>query len=88
MVRDFEMRDAAIDVAAQADEVVLWFEHDLFDQLGSCAVAFTDFGHRVLSGRDDHPSVNGLDRWVGGVRLCGTSPRWRVAAGGVPVSAP
>ncbi len=31
--RDFEMRDAAIDEAADADEVVLWFEHDLFDQL-------------------------------------------------------
>ena len=31
--RDFELRDAAIDEAARADEVVLWFEHDLFDQL-------------------------------------------------------
>ena len=31
--RDFDARDAAIDEAAGADEVVLWFEHDLFDQL-------------------------------------------------------
>src|SRR6188474_1766624 len=31
--RDFDARDAAIDEAARADEVVLWFEHDLFDQL-------------------------------------------------------
>ena len=33
VLRDFEPRDAAIDEAAGADEVVLWFEHDLFDQL-------------------------------------------------------
>ncbi len=31
--RGFEQRDAAIDEAADADQVVLWFEHDLFDQL-------------------------------------------------------
>ncbi len=31
--RDFEKRDAAIRRAAEFDEIVLWFEHDLYDQL-------------------------------------------------------
>ena len=48
----------------------------------SCAVALTDFGRFVLSGREDHARVNGLDRWVGGVHLLGRSPRWRVASEG------
>ncbi len=30
---DFEKRDAAIRKAKEFDEVVLWFEHDLYDQL-------------------------------------------------------
>ena len=52
---------------------------DVAAGLQPCAAAtLTAFGRRVLSGRDDHASVNGLDRWVGGVHLCGTSPRWRV----------
>lgn len=31
--RDFEKRDAAIRRAPEYDEVVLWYEHDLYDQL-------------------------------------------------------
>ena len=31
--RDFEKRDAILRRAAEFDEVVLWFEHDLYDQL-------------------------------------------------------
>lgn len=31
--RDFQQRDALIERAAGFDEIVLWFEHDLFDQL-------------------------------------------------------
>ncbi len=31
--RDFEKRDAVIRRAAEFDEIVLWFEHDLYDQL-------------------------------------------------------
>lgn len=31
--RDFEKRDAQIDRAESFDEIVLWFEHDLYDQL-------------------------------------------------------
>jgi len=33
MIHDFERRDALIRRAADFDEVVLWFEHDLYDQL-------------------------------------------------------
>jgi hypothetical protein len=31
--REFETRDGALLAAGEADEVVLWFEHDLYDQL-------------------------------------------------------
>lgn len=33
IARDFAARDAALDGCAAHDEVVLWFEHDLYDQL-------------------------------------------------------
>lgn len=33
LIHDFERRDALIRRASEFDEVVLWFEHDLFDQL-------------------------------------------------------
>ncbi|MDQ6760413.1 MAG: hypothetical protein M3Z32_11210, partial [Acidobacteriota bacterium] len=37
----------------------------------------TDFGRSVLAGEEDHVAVNGIDRWLGGVHLHGTSPVWR-----------
>ena len=40
-------------------------------------VALTAFGRRVLTGEASHASENGLDRWVGGVRLEGQHPEWR-----------
>lgn len=33
VIRDFERRDAALRRAPEFEEIVLWFEHDLFDQL-------------------------------------------------------
>jgi len=33
VLKDFEERDAAFRRAAEHDEIVLWFEHDLYDQL-------------------------------------------------------
>ncbi|MGC1381989.1 MAG: DUF1835 domain-containing protein [Candidatus Baltobacteraceae bacterium] len=33
LIRDFERRDAQLRAAREFDEVVLWFEHDLYDQL-------------------------------------------------------
>jgi hypothetical protein len=41
------------------------------------AVALTDAGRRVLDGAADHVSLNGIDRWIGGVHLVGRSPVWR-----------
>src|SRR5687768_11047360 len=33
LLEDFRVRDRALAGAGAADEVVLWFEHDLYDQL-------------------------------------------------------
>lgn len=52
------------------------------DTLWSIEVTLTDAGRRVLAGLEDHARLNGLDRWVGGVHLRGSSPRWRVAVEG------
>jgi Domain of unknown function (DUF1835) len=37
----------------------------------------TDGGRRVLDGLDDHVARNGIDRWIGGVHLCGREVGWR-----------
>jgi len=37
----------------------------------------TDAGARVLAGEADHVSLNGVDRWIGGVHLQGDGARWR-----------
>jgi hypothetical protein len=34
-------------------------------------------GARVLAGAADHVTLNGVDRWVGGVHLHGHHPPWR-----------
>ncbi len=39
--------------------------------------ALTAFGQALLRGEADWAAVNGLDRWVGGVKLSGTLPRIR-----------
>jgi hypothetical protein len=41
------------------------------------AVRLTDTGARVLAGSADHVSLNGIDRWIGGVHLRGTKVPWR-----------
>ena len=40
-------------------------------------VALTDAGRAVLAGELDHVRANGIDRWLGGVHLCGRDARWR-----------
>jgi len=40
-------------------------------------VRLTDTGARVLAGEADHVSLNGIDRWIGGVHLRSERPRWR-----------
>jgi hypothetical protein len=37
----------------------------------------TEAGREVLEGRRDHVALNGVDRWIGGVLLTGTSVPWR-----------
>jgi hypothetical protein len=40
-------------------------------------VQLTTTGRAVLAGRADHITLNGIDRWIGGVHLKGNSVRWR-----------
>jgi hypothetical protein len=37
----------------------------------------TAAGARVLAGEDDHVTLNGIDRWIGGVHLSGRDVPWR-----------
>jgi hypothetical protein len=37
----------------------------------------TDTGARVLAGAADHVTLNGIDRWIGGVHLRGHHVPWR-----------
>ena len=37
----------------------------------------TNFGRRVVAGREDLVQVNGIDRWIGGVHLEGQEAMWR-----------
>jgi len=41
------------------------------------ALALTEDGQRVLAGKIDAIALNGIDRWIGGVHLHGSSVRWR-----------
>ncbi|MDP4504935.1 hypothetical protein [Nonomuraea turcica] len=34
-------------------------------------------GRHVLHGRQDHVTLNGVDRWIGGVHLAGRAVPWR-----------
>ncbi|GAA2211693.1 DUF1835 domain-containing protein [Nonomuraea monospora] len=40
-------------------------------------VRLTGAGARVLAGEADHVTLNGIDRWIGGVHLTGQDVRWR-----------
>jgi len=40
-------------------------------------VRLTDTGQRVLAGEADHITLNGTDRWIGGVHLRGRNVSWR-----------
>jgi hypothetical protein len=41
------------------------------------SLRLTDTGARVLAGEADHVTLNGIDRWIGGVHLQGHHVRWR-----------
>ena len=40
-------------------------------------IGITDTGRRVLAGKADHVTLNGINRWIGGVHLLGNRVRWR-----------
>jgi hypothetical protein len=46
-------------------------------QFNGSAIEMTDTGHRVLAGSADHITLNGIDRWIGGVHLSGHQVPWR-----------
>lgn len=50
---------------------------EITTEFASQAYAVTDLGHGVLAARADHAELNGIDRWIGGVRLTGHRPAWR-----------
>jgi Domain of unknown function (DUF1835) len=41
------------------------------------SLRLTEAGREVLQGRADHVSLNGVDRWIGGVHLTGRALPWR-----------
>lgn len=40
-------------------------------------LSLTGTGAQVLAGTADHVTINGVDRWIGGVHLRGSQPGWR-----------
>jgi hypothetical protein len=45
-------------------------------EFNGAKLKLTRIGQRVLEGKDDHVSLNGTDRWIGGVHLLG-NVKWR-----------
>jgi hypothetical protein len=66
---------AAIERLARAEVPLVSVDAGAVDR--HSALALTEAGRRVLDGDADHVSLNGLDRWIGGVHLVGRSPGWR-----------
>jgi DNA-binding transcriptional LysR family regulator len=48
----------------------------------------TDVGAQVLAGDADYVTLNGIDRWIGGVHLRGRQPRWRWDDGTETIAGP
>ena len=46
-------------------------------QFNGSKIRVTDTGRSVLGGKADHITLNGIDRWIGGVHLLGHRVRWR-----------
>jgi hypothetical protein len=62
---------AAIDRLARADTPLLQAARPVGR---TAAVSLTDAGRSVLAGEADHVTLNGVNRWVGGVHLQGPAP--------------
>jgi len=48
-----------------------------FAEFRKLAVRRSAAGHDVISARADHVTLNGVNRWIGGVHLKGTAVSWR-----------
>jgi hypothetical protein len=46
-------------------------------QFNGSLIEMTDIGRTVLAGKADHITLNGIDRWIGGVHLSGHQVPWR-----------
>lgn len=46
-------------------------------QFNGSKIGVTDTGRSVFGGKADHITLNGIDRWIGGVHLLGHRVRWR-----------
>jgi Domain of unknown function (DUF1835) len=46
-------------------------------QFNAAVLKLTAVGTRILAGKADHLSINGIDRWIGGVHLQGRKVPWR-----------
>jgi hypothetical protein len=66
---------AAIERLARAQVPLVSVDAGAVDR--HSALALTEAGRRVLDGAADHVSLNGLDRWIGGVHLVGRDVAWR-----------
>jgi hypothetical protein len=66
---------AAVERLARADVPLVSAGAGAVDR--HSAVGLTDAGRRVLDGAADQVSLNGIDRWIGGVHLVGRDVAWR-----------
>lgn len=71
IIHDFQTRDAALRKAAEYAEVVLWFEHDLYDQLQILQVLTTLDGMALEPGR---VSLVQSDHYLGSMTVEELSP--------------
>ena len=66
---------AAIERMGRCEVPLLSVDAGVVDR--HAAVLVTDAGRRVLEGAEDHVTLNGIDRWIGGVHLIGREVPWR-----------
>lgn len=78
ILHDFEARDAAIRRAGEFGEVILWFEHDLYDQLQIAQILVTLDALRLEPGR---VSLIASDQYLGSMtadEIAALHPKRRV----------
>jgi hypothetical protein len=82
-VSDWMVFNEALEIARAAEPLVSMtgFEGEgsphQAGRIHNASVSITDCGRAALAGDLDHIRVNGLDGWIGGVRLVGHDVAWR-----------